>query len=67
LHLVRLNGPEHRRHIAFRDYLRAHPEVTAEYARLKKELARHYQYDREAYTHCKTDFVRKIETLALGE
>lgn len=36
--------------LAFRDYLRAHADVAAEYATLKRELALRYRFDREAYT-----------------
>ncbi len=48
------------RHLAFRDYLRAHPEASADYARLKQELAQCYRNDRAAYTDAKTAFVEGI-------
>ncbi len=46
--------------IAFRDYLRAHPEDAQRYAVLKQNLADSHGKDREAYTDLKTDFVREI-------
>ncbi|MBA4537140.1 GrpB family protein [Bacillus aquiflavi] len=44
----------------FRDYLRNNPLVAKEYESLKLKLAKVHQYDREAYTNEKTDFIRKI-------
>src|SRR5262249_3402700 len=35
VHLVRSGGPEERQTLAFRDYLREHPEVARAYERLK--------------------------------
>nr|WP_321513096.1 GrpB family protein [uncultured Pseudodesulfovibrio sp.] len=46
--------------LLFRDYLVAHPEMAAEYAQLKLDLASRYPGDRIAYTMNKTDFVRKV-------
>ena len=66
-HIVQRGSDEHRRHIAFRDYLRTHPETAHAYAELKSSLARRYASDREAYSHAKTDFVRAIEALVLHE
>ncbi len=46
--------------VAFRDFLRRHPEEARRYASLKKKLAAELGYDREAYTQAKTDFVKEI-------
>jgi GrpB-like predicted nucleotidyltransferase (UPF0157 family) len=51
--------------IAFRDYLRAHPAVAAEYENLKRDLARKFRFDREAYTEAKGPFIARITGLAL--
>ena len=51
---------EFRRHIAFRDYLRTHPDVSSEYARLKRELASQFSSDREAFNNAKSAFVENI-------
>lgn len=48
----------------FRDYLLAHPEIAAEYGRLKMKLKQKYEYDRDAYTDAKTDFIQRINKLA---
>jgi len=51
---------ELRRHLAFRDYLRAHPEEARTYAALKRESARRSGGDRRAYTDAKGEFVEHI-------
>jgi GrpB-like predicted nucleotidyltransferase (UPF0157 family) len=66
LHLVPFESQLWRERLAFRDYLRAHPAAAAEYAKLKRDLARRYRYDRETYTDAKEPFVRKIVELALA-
>ncbi len=43
--------------IAFRDYLRTHPNVAQEYAALKRELARRFRFDRDAYGEAKHSFI----------
>ncbi len=67
LHMVAVGGEFWQRHLAFRDYLRAHPEVAAQYDRLKRDLARSYRDDREGYTSAKTDFIRTVESVALSQ
>ena len=51
--------------IAFRDYLRAHPEYALRYEDLKRQLARSCSSDREAYTAAKTEFVKEVTARAL--
>jgi GrpB-like predicted nucleotidyltransferase (UPF0157 family) len=67
LHIVPQGSYEHRRHLAFRDYLRTHPDTAHAYAVLKIRLAQMYPADRETYSHAKTEFVRAIEALVLQE
>jgi GrpB-like predicted nucleotidyltransferase (UPF0157 family) len=50
--------------LAFRDHLRQHPMVAAEYAVLKAELANRFRTDREAYTDAKAPFVARVLALA---
>ena len=61
LHLCVVDSDEERRHLAFRDHLRSHPAVAAEYARLKHRLAAEHDgatlESRERYSLSKTDFV----------
>lgn len=59
LHAVELASAFWRDHLAFRDYLRAHPGEAAAYAALKRELAARFGRDREGYTEAKTSFVRE--------
>jgi len=53
--------------IAFRDYLRTHPDDAKRYADLKYELAQRHATDREAYTDTKETFVKEITEKALRE
>ena len=48
------------RHVAFRDYLRAHPDDVVAYARLKRQLAAKHHTNRDAYTQAKGEFVKLI-------
>jgi GrpB-like predicted nucleotidyltransferase (UPF0157 family) len=59
--------PQYRRHVAFRDYLRCHPDAAAEYAALKRKLAVEHAADRDAYTDAKDDFIRRIDALAVNK
>lgn len=43
----------------FRDYLLANSDTAKEYERLKIDLWRRYEHDRDAYTSHKSDFVRR--------
>ncbi|HQR09874.1 MAG TPA: GrpB family protein [Casimicrobiaceae bacterium] len=53
------------RHVAFRDYLRAHPSVARDYARLKTAVAASCDNDIDAYCAGKNDFVNRAEIEAL--
>ena len=65
VHVCESGGDWERRHLLFRDYLRAHPERAAEYERLKRRRAEELRDDRIAYTDAKDDFV--AETLTRAE
>lgn len=43
----------------FRNYLKAHPDVAKDYEKLKLTLWKKYEYNRDAYTEAKTDFIRR--------
>ncbi len=60
LHLVPVNSQLWMERLAFRDFLRQHPRVAAEYSELKRVLAARHRYDREAYTEAKEPFVRRV-------
>ncbi|MBR3743250.1 MAG: GrpB family protein [Clostridia bacterium] len=54
------DSPELKRHIAFRDYLRTHPDAVREYSRIKEEGAKRYPYDIERYIEHKSPFIEII-------
>lgn len=66
LHMVEYNGDFWKRHLLFRDYLRAHPRAAGKYHKLKKELAAKYRLNRDAYTEAKTLFIESIISKAKG-
>ncbi len=59
LHMFGVDPQHPRPEIVFRDYLRLHADVAAEYATLKSALAARHRNDREAYTEGKTAFIRE--------
>jgi GrpB-like predicted nucleotidyltransferase (UPF0157 family) len=60
LHVV-ARGSEHWENwLLFRDFLRARPDEVHRYDAFKKELARRYATDRDAYTRAKTPFVTRL-------
>ena len=54
------DSPELKRHIAFRDHLRDHPDAVREYSHIKEEGARRFPDDIERYIEYKTPFIEKI-------
>ncbi len=54
------------RHLAFRNYLIAHPRVAHEYAVVKSRLAQTCDNDNDVYCDGKEDFVREHEQRALA-
>ncbi|QPF81610.1 GrpB family protein [Bradyrhizobium genosp. L] len=68
-HHVHVTEPEgemwHR--LAFRDYLRSHPEEALTYERLKRRLAAEHPTDREAYTEAKSAYVDLVMRKATGQ
>ncbi|MGE7998433.1 GrpB family protein [Lysinibacillus sp. NPDC093190] len=53
------------RHLAFRDYLREHPEVCRQYGEIKSQLAKQYPNDIDGYCDGKDDFVKNVEKDAI--
>jgi GrpB-like predicted nucleotidyltransferase (UPF0157 family) len=66
LYVVVEDTQPHTDHVRFRDYLRRHPDVAAEYAALKIELAARYGDDRLGYTTAKTAFIAEVMRAADG-
>ena len=57
LYLCAGDNAEHRRQIAFRDYLRANGDIAGRYADLKRTLAVQHGSNRTAYSEAKTEFI----------
>ena len=66
VHLMLRSHAVWTRLLAFRDHLRAHPEVAGEYAKVKRSLAQSMGQDRHAYMSAKGDFIRRITNVAMG-
>ncbi len=60
LYVCPKDSPELKRHIAFRDYLRTHPDAVREYSHIKEEAAKQYPNDIERYIEHKSPFIEKI-------
>ena len=71
VHLVEAGGVEERGTLAFRDYLREHPDVAREYETLKRALAPRYATtsfaSRQAYADAKGPFIARVTARALAE
>lgn len=65
LHIYQTGNPELTRHLAFRDYLRAHPDVAADYSDLKAKLVAMDGFTAEHYMDGKDPFIKRIEVEAL--
>ncbi|HPS55765.1 MAG TPA: GrpB family protein, partial [Sedimentisphaerales bacterium] len=65
VHMVEFAGEFWQRHLLFRDYLRANPDVARQYAELKIDLAKKDWQDSNDYCDAKSDFIRRIEKQAM--
>jgi len=66
VHMVQYQSFNWQRHIAFRDYLKAHPQTLQDYAALKLKLSKKEWKDTPEYTSAKKDFVLHTEKIALA-
>ena len=67
VHAFQLGSAQIARHLAFRDYLNAHPDVAAQYDALKEHLAEQFPTDISRYTDGKDAFIAKVDALAVAE
>ncbi|PYF74853.1 GrpB family protein [Pedobacter nutrimenti] len=65
IHVIPVNSEHWMRHIAFRDYLRAHQEVKNEYQRLKEKLSMMEWKDGNDYNQAKDCFIKEEEQKAI--
>lgn len=66
LHLVPIGSEHWARLLVFRNYLREHHDVAAEYEALKRNLADRHRFDRDVYTTAKASFIERVTNLASG-
>jgi GrpB-like predicted nucleotidyltransferase (UPF0157 family) len=64
IHAFQTGSPQIFRHLAFRDYLRAHPAAARDYDALKQQLAESYPNDISSYTDGKGSLIHDIDTRA---
>lgn len=65
IHVLPLDSAHWLRHIAFRDYLRVHPQVKAEYQLLKEKLSTQEWKDGNEYNDAKDAFLKREEQKAV--
>lgn len=65
VHAFQAGSPDVERHLAFRDYLRGHPEVARAYSDLKRRLAREHPDSMADYAAGKHAFIQDTEKRAL--
>ena len=65
VHMYEVGSAEIERHLAFRDYLREHPQAVKKYGALKVELAKQFPFDISAYIQEKDSFVSELEQKAI--
>jgi GrpB-like predicted nucleotidyltransferase (UPF0157 family) len=65
LHTFQVDSPNVDRHLAFRDFMRAHPKLAIRYSDLKRQLAAAHPTDIEAYMDGKDGFIKEMEARAL--
>jgi GrpB-like predicted nucleotidyltransferase (UPF0157 family) len=64
VHVCEIGSDWERVHVLFRDYLRAHDDVAAEYARMKMRLAQQHGAQRIAYNDDKAGFIDAVVRVA---
>ena len=67
LHMYAVDNPVKWHHLHFRDYLIAHPETAAEYAKLKVALSNKHPNDRKSYSAGKKSFIAEVLAKAAQE
>ncbi len=66
VHAFAIDDPHVAEHLAFRDYLRAHPEAGSDYAHVKREAAAKHRHDPDGYVAFKQEIVSQILSDALA-
>ena len=66
VHAFEAKSPEIERHLAFRDYMIAHPAEAQAYGELKQTLAQDHPNDIEAYMDGKDQYIKEHEAKAIA-
>ena len=66
VHMFPASHPDVRKHLVFRDHLRAHTGDAQDYEQLKRSLASKYRDDRRTYTDAKAEFINMIIDTAMS-
>jgi len=66
LHCFAEDSPQIARHLAFRDYLRAHPAIAKEYEAVKERAAALHPDNVLKYNDAKNDWIKETERAALA-
>ncbi len=64
IHTFEIASAQVKRHLAFRDYMLAHPENAQKYSELKRELARKYPKNIDKYMDGKDGFIKEMDKKA---
>jgi GrpB-like predicted nucleotidyltransferase (UPF0157 family) len=64
IHMFQKGHAEISRHLAFRDYMLAHPYEAQKYSQLKQRLAAEFPDDIKGYVNGKNDFIKKVDERA---
>ncbi|HEY7680345.1 MAG TPA: GrpB family protein, partial [Terriglobia bacterium] len=65
VHAFQSGSSEIERHLAFRDYIIAHPQEARRYSELKRALAKQHPEDIESYMDGKDPYIKEHEQKAL--
>lgn len=64
IHVFAAGSDQARRHLAFRDFMNAHPDWAARYSDLKSRLAKQFPDSIEDYMDGKDAFIKEMDRLA---
>jgi GrpB-like predicted nucleotidyltransferase (UPF0157 family) len=65
IHTFKVSSEQVKRHLAFRDYMIAHPEDAQRYSKLKRRLAREYPTNIDGYMDGKDGFIKEMDMKAV--
>lgn len=64
VHTFESGSAQIKRHLAFRDFMNAHPEEAQKYSELKRKLAAEHSQNMDGYINGKDDFIKEIDRRA---